>query len=161
MRCTQGVFSGVAPVQDRSSVRIQLYVDDLAMVLSGTRRQRDRHIAKVVLIWRLLGFRVAFHKALRGANVRWIGCTLSASRSEIWVTVSADKILELKVQTANMLRDNVVSVKILRDYGGLASHVASVIYVWRPFLSEMWAAVQKHRGRIFSCTSQLYLDQAD
>ena len=36
---------------------------------------------------------------------------------------------------------NVVSKKLIRSIAGRGSHVATVVTTWRPFLSELWAAL--------------------
>eukprot|EP00972_Heterocapsa_arctica_P077318 11404465-Heterocapsa_arctica.AAC.1 len=51
-----------------ASVRLQLYVDDPSAALRGATNGRDRQVASIVVLWRALGFPLAFQKALRGSQ---------------------------------------------------------------------------------------------
>ena len=60
-----------------------------------------------------------------------------------WETVldiTEEKVNELKGIIREMLQANVIGVKPLRSLAETASNVATVIYMWRPFLSQLWAA---------------------
>ena len=161
MRCTQGVFSCTSDPAN-PSVRIELYVDDPAVCIRGSARVRDRLLAKTVIVWAILGFPLAFHKAKRGACVDWIGAALSVGVDCVTVSVTEGKLQELRSSTARFLQSNVVSLNELRSYVGLANHVASVLYVWRPFLAELWAALvssdtsRTHAPHGFIWTRQIF-----
>eukprot|EP00972_Heterocapsa_arctica_P098207 14493330-Heterocapsa_arctica.AAC.1 len=47
--------------------------------MRGAIAARNRQVAALVVIWRALGFPLAFQKSLRGSKVRWIGCDLAVS----------------------------------------------------------------------------------
>ena len=72
-RCTQSIFTGMSSQAKFPEARSQLYVDDPAIAIRGNEQQRDEFIAVAVLVWRLLGFDLSFHKAQRGTTVTWIG----------------------------------------------------------------------------------------
>ena len=59
----------------------------------------------------------------------------------VTVALSADKTDELSQLVDKYLSANVVPLKALRSFVGLATHFASVLFAWRPFLAELWAAV--------------------
>ena len=99
-------------------------------------------IILTVLLWRFLGFPLALAKAKRGHKVVWIGCEIEVFHDRVLVRISAEKVEELASRTADILKVNVVGLKTLRRYAGLANFFASVLYVWRPFLAEIWAAMQ-------------------
>ena len=69
LRCTQAVFSGMSQQPDKPEARSQLYVDDPVIAVRGTPESRDEVIATAVLMWRLHGFKLAFHKAQRGTDI--------------------------------------------------------------------------------------------
>ena len=131
-----------ATAPERPHVRGELYVDDPCFAIRGTRPQRDRWIALIVVIWRILGFPVAFSKARRGFSVCWIGAALRLSRPEVVVSIPEAKREELQALVDAALRVNVISIKKLRKLAGLACHFANLVYVWRPFLAELWGAIQ-------------------
>lgn len=147
IRCTQGLFAGhgahlKGQVRSEARARFQLYVDDPASALRGNPQQRDRMVAIIIVMWRSLGFPLAFSKAARGPTVKWIGCLLTVTAQEVHVTIAQDKIDELLTTVEKHRGANVISTKDLRSLIGLACHFASVLYVWRPFLNELWAALQ-------------------
>ena len=49
---------------------------------------------------------------------------------------------DLTDQTNRMLAANVVPIRALRSYIGLANHFAGLLFTWRPFMDELWAALQ-------------------
>ena len=131
-------------------MRGQLYVDDPCFSMLGNTVEHDRWAAIVVLVWRLLGFPVAFDKARRGSCVVWIGAVLSFLKSHLTVSIPVEKADELAALISEARRSNVVPVRMLRRLAGLACHFATLIYVWRPFLSELWAAIQSFENDLSS-----------
>ena len=144
-RCTQGLIAGRERARSPRG-RGQLYVDDPIVTLAGDKRTRDRIIAVLVVAWCALGFPLAFAKAKRGSDVTWIGCHLLAGRSQVTLSIPSEKIAELKADTLKILKSNVLPTKTLRKYAGLAKYFASILFVWRPFLAELWAGLQSSEG---------------
>ena len=66
--------------------------------------------------------------------VKWIGCVLPIDGGKIQVNIPEEKIAELGHVTEKFLKNNVVAIPELRSHLGKA-------FVWRPFLSEVWAAL--------------------
>jgi hypothetical protein len=143
IRLTQGLFmfDEGATTQTTFRARSQTYVDDPALSFRGDRACRDRNLAVWVLAVRALGLPLAFHKAQRGAKVDWIGCRFEIFPGEVHVTLTADKVSELLELTLAMMQSNVTTFKDLRSFVGKATHFASILYPWRPFLLELWGAL--------------------
>ena len=98
-------------------VRIQTCVDDPLIAVFGNPAQRARRMALIVLVWRALGFPLAFHKAARGQRIHWIGCTLSMSTlptTTIPAEIREEKIEECRMKVAAMSAKNVVTARELR-----------------------------------------------
>ena len=129
-----------------AGTRVQTYVDDPAFTLRGTKRQRDRSIAIIILMWCAFGFDLSFRKAIRGRAVPWIGVRVSIHPTWVVATIKADRVSELLELTRTYLSKNVISVKDLRSYVAKASNFATLLFCWRPFLSELWAAVTSDHG---------------
>ena len=87
IRCTQGVFTGMSPDKTKPEARIQLYVDDPAIAVRGTKQERDEIIAITVLIWLILGFKLAFPKAQRGTDLIWIGGQIQITHEAVIVSI--------------------------------------------------------------------------
>ena len=121
LRCTQGIFFGAGRsarpgARSPADLRLQFYVDDPASAIRGRQQTRDRAAAIQVVLWRVLGFPFAFHKAQRGRLVRWIGVDLKATPSNIVVSIPADKITELLELVDVHLKSNVISTRDLRHF---------------------------------------------
>ena len=58
---------------DESELLLQIYTDDPWSVVAGTLQERDDAIACILCLWMVFGLGVAFHKAVRGRDVVWIG----------------------------------------------------------------------------------------
>ena len=114
--------------------------DPLAVLL-GTDVRQKRLACMISTAWMVLGVPMAFHKAILSNNTTWIGININVSDAEVMVDVPEDKVLELKKLIGDALKENVISVKVLRTVIGKCMAVASVIYVWRPFIQEMHAAL--------------------
>ena len=62
------------PAQHRSTrACAQFFVEDPAVAFRGSPACRDDVMATAVVIWRLLGFKLAFDKAQKYSSVVWVG----------------------------------------------------------------------------------------
>ena len=48
---------------------------------------------------------------------------------------------DLKTLTVDVLKCPQITLDELRSYAGKANHVCNLMYAWRPFISELWAAI--------------------
>jgi len=138
-RLTQGMFH---PLE----LLMQIYVDDPCATISGTRAERDLITAVVIFVWRCLGFPLSFAKGQRGRKVTWIGCTLSVSWDVVIASIKPETLAELEQQIGQLMSSNVCSIKDVSSATGRASHVASLVWAWRPFLQFLWAALHQSPG---------------
>ena len=128
--------------RSQNSLRLQTYVDDPAFSVRGNRSQRDNAYAMVVLLWLAFGFDLAFAKAVRGRTVSWIGVQITVGATWVRATIKPDRVQELLDMTMKFLYGgNVISVKDMRTYVVKAANFAMLLFAWRPFLGELWAAV--------------------
>ena len=63
-----------------------------------------------------------------------------------WSTAVSETRDELRQLTLELMGSNVISTKKLRKYVGKCESFASLLFVWRPFLRELWAALQTVPG---------------
>jgi hypothetical protein len=142
-RLTQSLFiSGQARRGRKAySLRMQVYVDDPLSTLRGTPSQNKRNKVVLIVSWLLMGFELAFDKSQEGDAIDWIGFTLKLKKDRVEVTIPEDKLQELEDLFDGVLKANVIGEKELRSLAGKTSSIASVIYNWRPFVSELWAAL--------------------
>ena len=143
-RCVQSLFWKKHHTAQRAhfSADLQVYVDDPWAVVCGTVAQRDRSMALMILTWRIIGVRLAFSKARRGAVVDWIGASLFIKdRVTVVAKIMENRVSEVKHLTEKMLLSNVVSIQDLRSYTGKMQSMASLLHTWRPFVAMLWAAL--------------------
>lgn len=144
--------SGIS-VRTGHTVRVVLPLasdaDDPVIALAGHQSRRDGMVAMVVLIWPLCAphfphpTTLAFAKAsARRPTATWIGCSLCGMKGLITVSISGEKVGELKQSADELLATNIIWVKTYRRYAGVAKHFAHLLCAWRPFLSELCGAIQ-------------------
>ena len=120
---------------------MQVYVDDPLAILKGTDMRRSRLASVISVAWMLLGIPMAFHKAVLSSTVVWIGVSLAVHRNEVVVEVTETKVQELLQLISEAMSSNVIPVKKLHTLVGKCMSIASVLYVWRPFLQSLYAAL--------------------
>ena len=59
------------------------------------------------------------------------------------MSIPREKLDDLLNIVEDMLGKNVVAVKAVRQLAGKSNHFASLVYIWRPFLSDLWGALQE------------------
>jgi hypothetical protein len=57
------------------------------------------------------------------------------------VSLKESFLSELSELICTTMQSNVVPLKLLRSLAGKANRVATIVYTWRPFLSDLWAAI--------------------
>eukprot|EP00435_Cladocopium_sp_Y103_P017442 s3998_g4.t1 len=120
---------------------MQVHVDDPLTVLKGSEHRHRRLACMVSVAWMLLGIPMAFHKAVLASAAVWIGVSLEVTGREVRVEVTEAKVTELLQLISEALAGKVIPCKKLHTLVGKCMAVASVLYVWRPFLQVLFAAL--------------------
>ena len=120
---------------------MHVYVDDPLTILRGTEVRQRRLACMISVAWMLLGIPMAFHKAVLAKAVVWIGVALETTQTEVVVEVPEAKVAELLNLIQEAMSMNVIPVKKLHTLVGKCMAIASVLYVWRPFLQVLYAAL--------------------
>ena len=129
-----------------SDFRLQTYVDDPLMVLRTKPEEVKQVATTVAAAWLIMGFPIAFHKATLKTDLTWIGVRLAVEEDKVVAKVTEEKVVELTGLLTELLKGNVVTKKVLRSVIGKAMSIASVIYVWRPFIQQMYTALHSEEG---------------
>ena len=122
-------------------VCVQTFVDDPILGMQGSAAQRRRMTVKFLALFLVMGVSLAFDKAQLDRRVLWIGVTLETKQWEIEATVPQEKLGDLEQIIVETMSNNVVAVKTLRSFVGKCTNI---VYVWRPFLNQIWAALTQH-----------------
>ena len=128
------------PVQPNAS-RMEVYVDDPICALLGTREGCMRQVAILVLSWAALGISLALPKGQFGTTANWIGATFESKADRVTGTIQQQRLDELQQMAAEIRRQNVCTLKLLRTFTGKAQSIASLIYTWRPFVHMLYGAI--------------------
>ena len=133
---------------DTTELRMQVYTDDPCMTLRGSRKRCEIIAAMVVTTWLTLGRSLSDHKAQLAHSVNWIGYTISINKNFVSAKIRAEFMQEFEALTSEMLALPHITTESLRSYAGKANHTAALVYHWRPFLDQIWAALNiKRAGR--------------
>ena len=137
-RLTQALF-------ETYEFNLNTYVDDPIMGVRGPLRVRNVTCCIVLLIWRAINFRIAIKKIKRGQQITWTSALFSIAEAANDVVVTAQIkpaiVSEVRKLTDTFLQNNVISKKDLRSFIGKVSHIASLVFALRPFLTEIWACL--------------------
>ena len=106
--------------------------------------RHGRIAAMIIVALSLLGFPLAYHKAVLAPTLVWVGVELTVASGAVTAKVPAGKVAELKLQLQDFCETNVVSKKALWTLIGKAMSSASVIHIWRLFIQEMYVALRCH-----------------
>ena len=123
-RMTQGLMHGVA-------ARIQIYTDGPCAALRGTRKQVRHYITLMAMFW----------MPLWGQHVDWIGYHFDITPAAITATINKSFMNEYAADVANLIKQRRITTRVLRSFAGRTGHIANLLYAWRPFISELWAAL--------------------
>ena len=94
-----------------------------------------------------MGLPLAFAKANRGSKVVWIGNSFVISNVLVGVSIKQERLEDLLQVTKDLLEINVIPRKAVRSFAGKCASIASVIEAWRPFLTDLWAAIAECDAR--------------
>ena len=116
-------------------------MDDPLLAVWGTLAFRRLQAGRFIACLLALGVRLAFPKAQLSSKVVWIGVELDVQAWAVEASIPADKLRALMVIIRTMLSGNIVSAKDVRSLSGRRSNIATLLYMWRPFLVQLWASL--------------------
>ena len=123
------------------SQRMEVYVDDPVCLLLGTEPECKQQAAIMTLAWAALGIVLAFAKGQFGRTVNWIGASFESTNTGVVATILRARLDDLLALVRDLLSANVASIKKVRTLTGKAQSIASLLWVWRPFVHMLYAAI--------------------
>ena len=126
--------------------RIETYVDDPWMAIKGRQAEIEDLTTTILIGWHLMGFPIAYRKAARSRSLKWIGMNIEIHNDAVEVTIPQDKIAEIRTMALEFLSKNIIPDKDLRSFVGKCMSVASVLHVWKPFISQFYAALHTEKA---------------
>ena len=125
--------------------RMETYVDDPWLAVKGKQSEIQEVISTVLINWELMGFPIAYHKALSGTSLVWIGMRISITQTGVEVSIPEEKIQEIRMLLEGFLKTNVIPDKELRSFIGKCMNIAGVLHVWKPFVVQFYAALHSEK----------------
>ena len=127
-------------------LRLQIFVDDPFICAIGPGPERKLHFASLILMWEALGIKLAYRKGAIGKSVGWIGANVEikepgTNKAAVIVKAKPEMMAEIREATSRHETVNLISKKELASYTGKLNHIAGMIEVLRPFLSELYGAL--------------------
>ena len=95
----------------------------------------------LLLFWRNLGWDLGVHKAQLARSINWIGFSVTVDSESITVKVKQEFMREFRDIVKHAMKQRWLAQDAVRSLAGKANHIANVLYSWRPFLSELWGAL--------------------
>ena len=120
-------------------------MDDPLAVLKGTEAEVDRKAARLIMLWLALGYDLSWHKGQFAAEVDWVGYQLQPNASHVTASINEefmDNLLELTREINSL---NIIPRKTMQTVAGKCSHVANMLFAWRPFLDPLWASLLSNK----------------
>ena len=104
-----------------------MYVDDPILIVRGTKN--------------FLGISLSLRKGQVGANVDWIGYSLAIRADMVVATILMSRLEDVRQLIDRALGSNMVPIKELRTLVGKVQSLASLLYIWRPFVHMFYASM--------------------
>ena len=120
---------------------MEVYVDDPVCLLLGTEQECKQQAAVMTLAWAALGIVLAFAKGQFGRTVNWIGASFESTNKGVVATILRTRLDDLLGLVKELLSSNVAPLRKVRTVTGKAQSIASLLWVWRPFVHMMYAAI--------------------
>ena len=132
---------------------MQVYVDDPAIALRGTEEVCQEQVAILLLAWHALGVDLAIKKGQFGDSIDWIGARFTVLPCAVEATILKHRLDELAVLAKSLLNCKTVApLREVRSFTGKAQSIASLLFVWRPFVHMLYAAMgQQQSGAPPNC----------
>ena len=124
---------------------LQLFVDDPAMAVCGTKAQNIMAVDLVILWWLLLGVPLSWKKGAvfdQEAPHKWIGIVYSVVKDGALMRLPEKFVQELLALLKPLTKANgVVQLSSLDAVVGKCARVAHVVPSARPFVGALWGAL--------------------
>ncbi len=120
-----------------------MMADDIKIESTSTSSQL--WILWVIVILRLLGIPLSWHKIQGGSEITWIGYSIQLS--PLAVGISASRAAWASAWMLRAARDGAIDVGELRSVVGRLAFVAGALEYERPFLSPLFTFLAIHPGR--------------
>ena len=121
--------------------QVQVYIDDVALMLRGTKELRNLQLAKVYMA--AFGVRVAMRKGEGGQRVAWIGTAFDLREHKVVLSTPKKMVDEAKATLAIWKGKGMVPTRELRSFVGTLSWIAGIVPRLRRTVTALCAVLAK------------------
>ena len=126
---------------DSTNGRVEIYVDDPCVTLTGTEQEIERSVTHLLMWWLALGLRVAWGKGSLGAATAWIGANIDASLPGVVKASIPEKFAREVHRLLSEMRVVDPRLEQVRTLAGKLSFAASIVPVVWAHVACLWAAM--------------------
>ena len=105
---------------------VQIYVDDILLMVSGSRPHREGILSMVLHTLRALGVMLSLNKGERGSRVTWIGTVIEVNQDVMQFSIPEKMVKEVLTEVKNWPGRGMVSLKSVRTITGKLSWIAGI-----------------------------------
>ena len=124
-----------------AEAQIQVYIDDVAVMVRGSPEERNIHLAKILHVLAAFGVQISLGKGERGKSVTWIGTTFELTRQDVFLGTPKKMVQEIRETISNWQGKGLVATKELRTLVGRLSWVAGIVPRLRWTVTAMYAVL--------------------
>lgn len=137
-----------AAISDPGTLKLQTFVDDpLFVLMGGERKVRCKEVGRVLVLWRIFGFRLSWGKVKRGNSLVWIGWMLTLSAKYLVTTLPEKAATEIKGILRKMSVCKVMGLQELREATGKLTWATSVLRQAAWVSRMLWGIVADEGAR--------------
>ena len=123
--------------------QVQVYIDDVALMLRGSKELRDLQLAKVLYVLAAFGVQVAMEKGERGCRVQWIGTTFEIQQHQVIIGTPKKMLEEVRETLSSWVGKGMIPTKELRSFLGKLSWIAGIVPRLRWTVTSLYAVLTK------------------
>jgi len=128
-------------VMGNTRARLQLYVDDPAIGIRGTKSCRSTSVHTIVLLWTLIKLPLAWNKAQYGPCVHWIGAKVDVEKDVVKTSITEAKLTKALIMGDSLVAKYSGTRRELASYAGTLTHFAGIVPTLWPFIRPLWAVL--------------------
>jgi len=121
----------------------QVYIDDVALMLRGTKEWRDLQLAKVIYVLSAFGVQLSMEKGERGKRVVWIGTEFELFPDKVLLGTPRKMVEEICEMLETWSGKGMISTRELRMFLGKLAGVAAIVPRLRWTVTALYAILTK------------------
>ena len=106
---------------------VQIYVDDILLVMTGSRQHREHVLAMVIHTLAAMGMMLSLEKGERGTRLTWIGTTIELREDHVNFGIVEKMVKEVLEEITSWPRRGMVPCRTLQSVTGKLSWISGIL----------------------------------